>query len=134
MAKRCLKGIVGLILGLGLLVGCVETALLGVGASAALGGYKWIEGTMVRDYPRSLPEMWQACQTAVQHFRMKLTEKKYSPMTADISAVEQDGTEVKINLTAQPNNITTVGVRFGMMGNSEASQMFHTQLAKELGL
>jgi hypothetical protein len=38
-------------------------------------------------------------------------------------------------MDARPNNITSVGVRMGgFMGNREASQIFHNQLAKELGL
>lgn len=124
---------VGILL-LALLSGCVETALIGVGAGAALGGYKWWEGNLTRDYPRPLPEMWQASLNALQHFKMKVTEKKYSPLTAVITAVQADGTEVKVSLDAQPNRITTVGVRFGILGNREASEMFHNQLAREVGL
>jgi hypothetical protein len=42
---------------------------------------------------------------------------------------------VKINLDLKPNNITIVGVRVGgFMGDKTASELFHTQLAKELGL
>ena len=43
------------LLGLLLTAGFVETVLLGVGAAAAIGTYKWIEGTM------------PACGPAQQH-------------------------------------------------------------------
>lgn len=127
---RLVAGICGLLL----VAGCVETALIGVGAGAALGGYKWWEGNLTRDYPRPLPEMWQASLNALNHFKMKVVDKKYSPLTAMIHAVQADGTEVKVSLEAQPNRITTVGVRFGLMGNRDASEMFHNQLAREVGL
>lgn len=134
MQKSKEKKLLGAVLMLALLAGCVETALIGMGAGAALGGYKWWEGNLTRDYPRPLPEMWQASLNVLQHFKMKVTEKKYSPLTAVISAVQADGTEVKVSLDAQPNRITTVGIRFGIMGNREASEMFHNQLAREVGL
>ena len=34
-------------------------------------------------------------------------------------------TNVKIQLVARPNQITTVKVRFGLMGNVDASAYFH---------
>ncbi len=100
-----------------------------------MAGYKWMEGTMIREYPRSLPEMEQAVQKVCKQYRIKITERKVTPTKATLVGVDPNGDDVKINMDAQPNNITAVGVRVGgFMGNKDASQMFHTQLAKELGL
>ncbi len=94
-----------------------------------------MEGTLTRDYPRSLPEMDQAVQNTCKHFRIKISERRVTPTRASITGVDANGDDVRINLEAQPNNITSVGVRMGgFMGNREASEMFHNQLAKELGL
>ena len=135
MVKRWLKGLAGILLGLVLFTGCLETALIGVGAGGAMAGYKWMEGTMIKEYPRSLPEMEQAVQKVCKQYRIKITERKVTPTKATLAGVDQNGDDIKINMDAQPNNITAVGVRVGgFMGNKEASQMFHTQLAKELGL
>jgi hypothetical protein len=115
--------------------GCLETALIGAGATGAMAGYKWMEGTMIREYPKSLPEMEQAVQKVCKQYRIKITERKVTTTKATLAGVDQNGDDIKINMDAQPNNITAVGVRVGgFMGNKEASQMFHTQLAKELGL
>jgi hypothetical protein len=135
MGNRWLKGLAGVILCLVCFTGCLETALIGVGAGGAMAGYKWMEGTMTREYPRSLPEMEQAVQKVCKQYRIKITERKVTPTKATLAGVDQNGDDIKINMDAQPNNITAIGVRVGgFMGNKEASQMFHTQLAKELGL
>jgi hypothetical protein len=135
MVKEWFKGLTGILLCLTLLNGCLGAALIGVGAGGAIAGYKWMEGTMIKEYPRSLPEMEQAVQNVCKQYRIKITERQVFPTKASITGVDPDGNEVKINLDAQPNNITSVGVRVGgFMGNKTASEMFHTQLAKELGL
>jgi len=135
MRNKKYRGWAGILLCLVLFSGCVETALIGVGATGALAGYKWMEGTLIREYPRSLPEMDQAVQNTCKHFRIKISERRVTPTKATIAGVDANGEDVKINMDAQPNNITAVGVRMGgFMGNREASQIFHNQLAKELGL
>lgn len=135
MGNRWLRGLSGILLCLVLFTGCLETALIGVGATGAMAGYKWMEGTMTKEYPRSLPEMDQAVQNVCKKYRIKITERQVFPTKANIVGVDPDGNEVKINLDLKPNNITIVGVRVGgFMGDKTASELFHTQLAKELGL
>jgi hypothetical protein len=67
---------------------------------------------------------------------MKLDIKKesYSPMNSSITAKAPDGTNVYIDLIARPNNITTVKVRFGLMGNKDQSGYFHRNVMKNLGI
>lgn len=135
MVKEWVRGLSGILLCLTLFTGCLGAALIGLGAGGAIAGYKWMEGTLSKEYPRSLPEMEQAVQNVCKQYRIKITERKVYPTKATIEGVDPDGNEVKIDLDAQPNNITTVGVRVGgFMGNKTASELFHTQLAKELGL
>mgnify|MGYP005843972303 CR=1 FL=1 len=135
MAKGTYRNLAGILLCLVIFTGCLETALIGAGATGALAGYKWMEGTLIREYPRSLAEMDQAVQNTCKNFRIKISERRVTPTKATISGVDANGEDVKINLDAQPNNITSVGVRMGgFMGNRDASQIFHNQLAKELGL
>jgi hypothetical protein len=41
---------------------------------------------------------------------------------------------VKIQLVSRPNQITTVKVRFGLMGNQDASAYFNRRLMVHLGI
>ena len=126
----------GLILMVLLFGGC----LMAVGAAVGVGAYQWMEGTMTKDYPRKMEPTYQACLAACK--TMKLTIKKqYSghvPLsdvaTKNIAAVTANGTNVDIKLIPRPNNITSVQVRFGLMGNKEQSARFHRLVMKNLGI
>ena len=135
MRQKVWRSKLGLLLAALLLTaGCVETMLLGLGASAAIGSYKWLEGTMEKDYPRPMQETWNATLKACNDLQLKISTQEYNPMESKIDAVAPPDTNVKIQLVARPNQITTVKVRFGMMGNVDASAYFHRRIMEHLGL
>jgi hypothetical protein len=117
-----------------LTAGCVETMLIGLGASAAIGSYKWMEGTMEKDYPKSMQDTWNATLKACGDLQLKIASQQFNPMESKIEAVAPPDTNVKIQLIARPNQITTVKVRFGLMGNVDASAYFHRRIMHHLGL
>ncbi len=114
--------------------GCVPMLLMGVGGAAAIGSYKWIEGTMEKDYPRSMQETWNATLAACKDMQLTINSQQYNPTESVIEATQPPDTNVKIQLVARPNQITTVKVRFGLMGNQDASAYFHRQIMRHLGL
>jgi hypothetical protein len=113
---------------------CVETMLMGLGGMAAIGSYKWVEGTMEKDYPRPMQEVWTATLEACRDLQLRITVQDYNPVEAHIEAVAPPDTNVKIQLVSRPNQITTVKVRFGLMGNGDASAYFHRRLMVHLGM
>ena len=113
---------------------CVETVLLGVGGMAAVGSYKWVEGTMEKDYPRPMQEVWNATLEACRDLQLKITAQQYTPLESHIEATAPPDTNVKIQLISRPNQITTVKVRFGLMGNQDASAYFNRRLMVHLGM
>ena len=117
-----------------LTAGCIETMLIGLGASAAIGSYKWMEGTMEKDYPRPMQDTWNATLAATKDLQLTIKKELYNPMESIIEAVAPPDTNVKIQLVARPNQITTVKVRFGLMGNVDASAYFHRRVMHHLGL
>jgi len=134
MRKKWRLRLAGLLVVLLFNAACVETVLLGVGATAALGTYKWIEGTMEKDYPRPMQETWNATLAACKDLNMKIASQQFNPMDSKIEAVLPPDTNVKIQLIARPNQITTVKVRFGMLGNVDASAYFHRRIMQHLGM
>ena len=114
--------------------GCAATMLMGLGGLAAVGSYKWVEGTMEKDYPRPMQETFNAALEAAKKIPLKVTAQQYTPTQSHIDAVTQDGTPVKVDLIARPNNITTVKIRFGMMGNADWSGYYHRQIMKILNI
>jgi hypothetical protein len=126
--------VAGVLLGLLLTAGCIETMLLGAGAAGAIGAYKWMEGTMEKDYPRPMQDVWNATLAATRTLNLKISSQVYNPLDSRIEAVQPPDTNVRVNLIARPNQITTVKIRFGMMGNVDYSAYFHRQIMRNLSM
>jgi hypothetical protein len=130
--QRRLK-LAAVLVAMAMAAGCAATLLMGVGGLAALGTYKWVEGTMEKDYPRSMKETFDAAMEAARRLNLKISsEPLFTPSESKILASTQDGTSVKVELLARPNEITTVKIRFGMMGNADWSGYYHRQIMKIL--
>jgi ABC-type glycerol-3-phosphate transport system substrate-binding protein len=134
MLKQWRLKVVSVLMVLAMTGGCAATALMGLGGLAALGSYKWIEGTMEKDYPRPMQETFNAALEAAKKLNLKVTAQNYTPTESRIDAVTQDGTNVKVDLIARPNGITTVKIRFGLMGNADWSGYYHRQIMKLLNI
>ncbi len=133
MLKKWPLKIGGVLLCLQLFTGC-PVVLLGAGAAAGIGAYKWVEGTMEKDYPRPMEPTYQACLSAASAMGLRVAQQQYGVTESRIEAVQPPDTTVKIQLVARPNNITTVKVRFGIMGNEDKSAYFHRLVMKNLGI
>ena len=94
MVNKWLKRMTLIVLCLTLFTGCLGAALVGVGATGAMAGYKWLEGTLTMDYPKSLPEMDQAVQQVCKEYRIKIIDRKISPTKGTINGVDPNGEEV----------------------------------------
>ena len=129
--QRRLK-LAAVLVAMAMAAGCVASLLMGVGGLAALGTYKWVEGTMEKDYPRPMKETFDATMEAARKLNLQITSDQYTPAESKIMATTQDGTAVKVELIARPNEITTVKIRFGMMGNADWSAYYHRQIMKIL--
>ncbi|MFA4903457.1 MAG: DUF3568 family protein [Desulfobaccales bacterium] len=134
MQKQWRLKLVAVLVALAMMGGCAATMLMGLGGLAALGSYKWVEGTMEKDYPKPMQETFNAALEAATKLNLKVTAQQYTPSQSHIDAVTQDGTAVKVDLIARPNNITTVKIRFGMMGNADWSGYYHRQIMKILNI
>jgi ABC-type glycerol-3-phosphate transport system substrate-binding protein len=132
MQRQWRLKLAALLMALAMAAGCAATVLMGVGGLAALGTYKWVEGTMEKDYPRPMKPTYDAALEAASKLKLKIISSKYDPAQSRIDAVTQDNTQVVVQLVARPNEITTVKIRFGMMGNADWSGYYHRQIMKIL--
>ena len=129
--QRRLK-LVAVLVATAMAAGCAATLLMGVGGLAALGTYKWVEGTMEKDYPRPMQETYNAAMEAAKKLNIKITGDQYGPSESRINGLTQDNTTVKVELVARPNGITNDKIRFGLMGNADWSGYYHRQIMKIL--
>jgi len=117
-----------------LVAGCVPMLLMGIGGAGAIGTYKWMEGTMEKDYPKPMGEVWNATLAAAKDMNLKIASQQFGALESRLEAVAPPDTNVKIQLVARPNNITTLKVRFGLMGNVDYSAYFHRRVLHHLGI
>ena len=94
MKKQWRLKLAGALVALLFTAACVETVLIGLGASAALGGYKWMEGTMEKDYPKPMQETYNAALAAAKTLNLKVGTAAYNPLDSRIEASQPDGTSV----------------------------------------
>jgi hypothetical protein len=132
MQRQWRLKLMAVLMAMAMAAGCAATVLMGLGGLAALGTYKWVEGTMEKDYPRSMKETFDATIEGSRVLKLSIVSENYTPSESKILAKTQDGTQVKVELIARPNNITTVKIRFGMMGNADWSAYYHRQIMKNL--
>ena len=130
MQRQWRLKLVAVLVAMAMAAGCAATLLMGLGGLTALGTYKWVEGTMEKDYPRPMQETFNAALEAGKMLKLKITAEQYTPSESRINAVTEDGTAVKVDLISRPNEITTVKIRFGMMGNADWSAYYHRQIMK----
>jgi hypothetical protein len=134
MQRQARLRLAAVVVAMAMAAGCAATVLMGLGGLTALGSYKWVEGTMEKDYPRLMQETFNAALEAAKKLNLKITAQQFAPSESRIDAVTQDGTSVKVELVARPNEITTVKIRFGMMGNADWSAYYHRQIMKIMNI
>jgi hypothetical protein len=132
MQRQWRLKLMAVLVAMAMAAGCAATVLMGLGGLAALGTYKWVEGTMEKDYPRPMKETFDAAMQGAKTLQLTISSELYTPSESKILATTQDGTSVKVELIARPNEITTVKIRFGLMGNADWSAYYHRQIMKIL--
>jgi hypothetical protein len=132
MQRQWRLKLMAVLVAMAMAAGCAATVLMGLGGLAALGTYKWVEGTMEKDYPLPMKETFDAAMQGAKTLQLTISSELYTPSESKILATTQDGTSVKVELIARPNEITTVKIRFGLMGNADWSAYYHRQIMKIL--
>lgn len=122
-----------LIIAIIFLSGCAAV-WLGAGAGVGIGAYKYIKDNVVRDYPVSYTQAWDASNTALENLKISVTSSTNEGVQGAIEAVRQDGTKVVVKLTDKGQNVTSIAVRSGLIGDREAAVQVHNAIASAAGL
>ncbi len=115
------------------LSGCVA-AWLAVGAGAGIGAYKYIDGSLSREYPLAYSRALDATNSALANLFISTTNSMDEGTNARIDAVRKDGTKVTVKLDDRGQGVTSISVRVGMIGNRDAAQVIHEEIATVSGI
>jgi len=108
--------------------GCAA-GLLVVGAGVGAGAYKYLEGSLGRDYPVEYSQAWESINTALENLQISLTSSSNQGTKGRIDGVTQDGKKVAVKITDMGQGVSYISVRVGMLGNRDAAVRIHEEIA-----
>jgi hypothetical protein len=118
------------------LAGCVP---LVAGTAAGVGGsgtYLYMQGELKTDYYYPFDKVWAACEKTIADMRGYDVEPNKDVGQGKIDAmIEDEKVHFSIKYKGKDvagKDITTVGVRVGLMGNELSSKLVHDKLAENL--
>ncbi len=130
--KKILR-LMALLLSLNFLWGC-ELFILGAGAGLGIGAYKYIEGSLSREYPLSYGKAWDATNAAMAKLLISVSNSVNEGSKGTIEAVRKDGAQVSINLKDMGQGVTSISVRVGRIGDRQEAERVHDEIAAQAGL
>ncbi len=122
-----------LVCSLSVLYGCA-VALLGVGAGVGIGAYKYVEGSLVRQYPLSYSRAWDATNSALENLQISISNSMDEGAKGKIEAVRKDGKKVVIKIKDEGQGVSTITVRVGMLGDRGIAERIHEEIASVSGV
>lgn len=114
--------------------GCLEVALVSIGAGLGVGTYKYMEGSLTRDYPLAYTKAWETTKTALANLSITVSNSNNEGVKGSIEAVRKDGTKVSIDITDRGQGVSTIGVRVGNFGDKQDAQRIHEEILSVAGI
>ncbi|MEN6620297.1 MAG: DUF3568 family protein [Smithella sp.] len=129
--KRKNFQVVILLLAVSFFCGCVPIVVGGAAVGASTGTYFFIDGELKTDYNASYDKVWTACEKTIADMRgievVPVKEIAQGKITTIIN-----NEKAQFDIKYKSKNLTTVGIRVGLLGNKLSSQLLHDKIAEHL--
>jgi hypothetical protein len=113
------------------LYGCPVLVVGGAAVAGGTGTYYYVEGEMRTDYYFSVDAVWSAVEKTIADMKGRDVEPDKQADGGKIVAVINDE-KVTFKLTFKDKDLTTLGIRVGLMGNETASKVIQDRVADNL--
>jgi hypothetical protein len=113
------------------LYGCPVLVVGGAAVAGGTGTYYYVEGEMRTDYYFSVNAVWSAVEKTIADMKGRDVEPDKQPDGGKIAAVIDDE-KVTFRVKYKDKDLTTLGVRVGLMGNETASRVIQDRVADNL--
>lgn len=107
--------------------GCAALVVGGAAVGAGSGTYMYMNGELKTDYPYSFDTVWVACEKTVADMRGTAVEPIKEIGQGTISA-KINNESVKFIVKYKDKNLTTVGIRVGIVGDQTSSKLIHDKV------
>jgi hypothetical protein len=112
---------------------CTRAIVAGAAAvGVGVGSYFYVKGELERDYHVPIARVWQATLQAVEELNLSIESKEHDAFYGKIKGTMADGTDFKIELKRESENLTNVGVRIGAFGDKTKSEAIHDKIHSNL--
>ncbi len=103
-----------------------------IGGAAVGATYPYTNGWLERDYDISLDQAYNASLQAAQNLNMEIIQKNKGLASAEIRAKQNDET-YWIKIESKGEQLTTISVRSGLMGDKDASRVVQREIEQHIG-
>jgi len=124
---RAIRKMVILLCSLSVLYGCAAALFVG-GGIAALGGYRWVEGRLSRDYPIAYATAWDVANRALINLDISISNSMDEGNKGRIEAVHRDGKKITVILKDKGVGITNIIVVVGLFSDRETAEKIHDEI------
>ena len=112
-----------------LLSGCAAI----IAGGAAAGGAIWYKGELKESVAGPVSRVHAAGIQAVKNLKFTVVKQNNDEVQGEIEGQMANGTDVKINMKSEGNNVTEVRIRVGIMGDEKVSRRLIEEMKKILG-
>jgi hypothetical protein len=113
------------------LYGCPVLVVTGAAVAGGTGTYYYVEGEMRTDYYFSVDAVWSGVEKTIADMKGRVVEPDKQTDGGTIVAVINDE-KVTFRLKYKDKDLTSLGIRVGLMGNEAASKVIHDRVADNL--
>jgi len=113
------------------LYGCPVLIVGGAAVAGGTGTYYYVEGEMRTDYYFSVDGVWSGVEKTIADMKGRDVEPDKQTDGGTIVAVINDE-KVTFRLKYKDKDLTSLGIRVGLMGNEAASKVIHDRVADNL--
>jgi len=113
------------------LYGCPVLVVGGAAVAGGTGTYYYVEGEMRTDYYFSVNAVWSSVEKTIADMKGRDVEPDKQTDGGKITAVINDE-KVEFRVKYKDKDLTSLGIRVGLMGNETASKVIHDRVADNL--
>ena len=112
--------------------GCAAVAGAGIGAAAATGAMAYKNGELETSYAAPYNLTWNATIRAMKRMNLKITKTQKGATEGTVESEQADGTGVTTKLKSSSQDVTSIKIRVGILGDEEASKTIDRYIRAEL--
>jgi hypothetical protein len=114
-----------------MIAGCAPLVVGGAAVGAGSGTYLYLQGDLRTDYYYSFDQVWNACEKTIADMKAREVVPIKEISEGRINAMINDE-KVQFYIKYKDKNVTTVGIRVGVVGDEAASKRLQDKVSENL--